>query len=129
MIPGVNFNTEVAQLVSYNIEVLNLKGAWQGPARLELIPHSKAPTADLPVKRIKGGYHYLADIVLPYGNVLYDYVKESAAIGGFPAGDPNTFSEKMVMEHPIMPAISPSYTKSPTLVLKDRELLVFVYRY
>ena len=50
------------------------KGAWSGPARLHLVPHVNAPVADLPVKRVIGGTHFIADLTLPYGWVLYDYL-------------------------------------------------------
>jgi acetoacetate decarboxylase len=52
-----------------------VKGAWGGHARLHLIPHINAPVADLPVKRIVGGSHFIADITLPYGRVIHDYLK------------------------------------------------------
>jgi len=43
---------------------------------LHLIPHVNAPVADLPVKRVLSGYHFIADLTLPYGRILYDYLKE-----------------------------------------------------
>lgn len=49
-----------------------MKGSWSGPARLHLIPH----VADLPVKRVLSGHHFIADLTLPYGRVLHDYLKE-----------------------------------------------------
>jgi acetoacetate decarboxylase len=48
-----------------------------GPARLHLVPHVNAPVADLLVKKIVGGLHFLADVSLPYGRVLYDYKKNA----------------------------------------------------
>jgi len=30
--------------------------------------------ADLPVKRIVGGRHFIADLTLPWGRVLHDYL-------------------------------------------------------
>ncbi|WP_287017407.1 acetoacetate decarboxylase family protein [Cycloclasticus sp.] len=44
------------------------------PARLQLIPHVNAPVADLPVKQVIGGMHFIADLTLPYGRVLHDYM-------------------------------------------------------
>jgi acetoacetate decarboxylase len=52
-----------------------MKGAWKGDARLHLVPHVNAPAADLPVKKIIGGSHMIADLTLPYGRVLFDYLK------------------------------------------------------
>ena len=45
-----------------------------GSARLHLIPHVNAPLADLPVRKVIGAHHFVADLTLPYGRVLYDYL-------------------------------------------------------
>jgi acetoacetate decarboxylase len=74
LIPGVDGNPHIAQLVAYNMCDATVKGAWSGPARLYLVPHVNAPVADLPVRKIVGGSHFIADITLPYGWVLYDYL-------------------------------------------------------
>lgn len=75
IIPGVDGKAEIAQLVGYQLTDINVKGAWSGPARLHLVPHVNAPVADLPVKKVIGGIHFTADITLPYGKVLHDYLK------------------------------------------------------
>ena len=75
LIPDIEGHPAIAQLVAYNLTDIQLKGAWTGPARLHLVPHINAPVADLPVRRILGGAHYIADLTLPYGRVLYDYLK------------------------------------------------------
>jgi acetoacetate decarboxylase len=36
-----------------------------------------APVADFPVRKVLGAHHFVADVTLPYGRVLYDYNKES----------------------------------------------------
>lgn len=74
LIPGVDGNLEIAQLVAYNMCDVKLKGAWQGPARLHLVPHVNAPVADLPVKSVIRGIHFIANITLPYGRVLHNYL-------------------------------------------------------
>jgi len=74
LIPGVDGKPQIAELVAYNVTDITVKGAWSGPARLHLIPHVNAPLADLPVKKVIGGSHFIADITLPYGRVLYDYL-------------------------------------------------------
>jgi len=38
-------------LVDYRLEDIVMKGAWTGPATLELEPHALAPIAELPVRR------------------------------------------------------------------------------
>jgi acetoacetate decarboxylase len=75
LIPDVDGKPKIAQLVSYYLADIKVKGSWTGPARLHLVPHVNAPVADLPVRRIVGGRHYIADLTLPYGKVLYDYLR------------------------------------------------------
>jgi acetoacetate decarboxylase len=50
-----------------------MKGAWTGPATLELEPHALAPVAALPVV---SAAHILADLTLGLGNVVYDYLQD-----------------------------------------------------
>jgi acetoacetate decarboxylase len=73
VIPGIDGEAEICQLVALNIEDITIKGSWSGPARLHLIPHVNAPVADLPVRRIVGATHFIADLTLPYGRTVYDY--------------------------------------------------------
>ena len=75
LIPDVDGSHAIAQLVSYRMTEIVLKGAWAGPARLQLNAHVNAPLADLPVKRVVGGNHFIADLTLPYGKVEHDYLK------------------------------------------------------
>lgn len=75
LIPHVDGKPAIAQLVAYNMTDITLKGAWAGSARLHLIPHVNAPVADLPVRKVLGGLHAIADVTLPYGHVLFDYLK------------------------------------------------------
>jgi acetoacetate decarboxylase len=74
LIPDIDGSPKIAQLVGYTMENVEVKGAWLGPARLHLVPHVNAPVADLPVRRIVGGRHMIADLTLPYGRVLHDYL-------------------------------------------------------
>ncbi len=74
LLPDVDGSPKVAQLVGYNLQDVHVHGAWDGEARLHLIPHVNCRVADLPVKRIVGGRHQVVDFVLPYGRVLHDYL-------------------------------------------------------
>lgn len=74
LIPHVDGSLAIAQLVRYNLTDIQVKGAWSGPARLQLHAHVNAPLADLPVRRSFGGLHFIADLTLPYGRVLHDYM-------------------------------------------------------
>lgn len=74
LLPDVDGRPKIAQLVGYNLESIHVCGAWDGPARLHLIPHVNCRVADLPVRRIVGGRHQIVDFTLPYGRVLHDYL-------------------------------------------------------
>ena len=66
----------ICQLVAFNLIDISIKGSWISPARLQLIPHVNAPVADLPIKKVIGGKHYIGDLTLPHGRVLFDFVKD-----------------------------------------------------
>lgn len=85
LIPDVDGELAIAQLVAYNLEDIQVQGAWSGPARLHLVAHVNAPVADLPVRRVLGGLHFIADLTLPYGRVLHDFLKP--ARNALPAGE------------------------------------------
>lgn len=74
LIPHVDGNPAICQLVGYELTDITLKGAWTSPARLHLVPHANAPVADLPVREVVSGTHYIADLTLPFGRVLHDYL-------------------------------------------------------
>jgi acetoacetate decarboxylase len=75
IIPDVDGSQKICQLVAYNLTDITIKGSWVSPARLHLIPHVNAPVADLPLRRVVGGKHFIADLTLPHGRVLHDYLK------------------------------------------------------
>ncbi|GAN82190.1 acetoacetate decarboxylase [Acidocella aminolytica] len=76
-IPDVDGTPKIAQLVGYHLKEIDLKFAYCGDARLHLIPHVNCRVADLPVRKILGASHLKADLTLPYGKVLHDYLTES----------------------------------------------------
>src|ERR1700757_4128735 len=80
LIPGVDGRAEVCQLVAIHLIDIVVKGSWSGPGRLHLVPHANAPVADFPVRRVIGAHHYIADLTLPYGRVVFDYNKEVDAV-------------------------------------------------
>jgi acetoacetate decarboxylase len=75
LIPDVDGKPKIAQLVGLHLTEITVKGSWSGPARLHLVPHANAPVADLPVRKVLGGRHFVADLTLPGGHVLLDYMK------------------------------------------------------
>ena len=74
LLPDVDGRPKVAQLVGYNLQDIHVHGAWEGEACLTFLPHVNCRLADLPIRRIVGGRHLIADLVLPYGQVLHDYL-------------------------------------------------------
>jgi acetoacetate decarboxylase len=74
IIPDVDGSPKICELVRCQLEV-KIKGAWTGPCSLQLFSHALAPVSDLPIKKILSGSHILTDVVLPYGEVVYDYLK------------------------------------------------------
>lgn len=77
IIPHVNGKPRICELVQYTYENLVIKGAWTGPAELSLMPHALAPVASLPVRKIISGVHVKTDLILPYGRVIYDYMRSN----------------------------------------------------
>ena len=73
IIPDIDGSRAIAQLVGYNLNDIQVKGGWPSPARLQLHAHVNAPVADLPVRKVLGAVHFIADLTLPYGRVLHDY--------------------------------------------------------
>lgn len=76
IIPHVDGSPRICELVEYYLENVTIKGAWSGPAALHLIPHAMAPVTDLPIRRVISATHILTDLTLPYGKVVWDYLKK-----------------------------------------------------
>lgn len=76
VIPHVDGSPRVCELVRYYLEDVTVKGAWTGPAALQLCPHALAPIADLPVLEVLAAKHLLADLTLGLGSVVHDYLRE-----------------------------------------------------
>ena len=76
IIPHVDCSVRVCELVRYYLEDITVKGAWEGPAALELFHHALAPVADLPVLEVISGVHILTDLTLGLGTVVHDYLAQ-----------------------------------------------------
>ena len=74
IIPHVDGSARICELVRYFLEDVNIKGAWSGPAALELAHHALAPVAQLPVLEVLSGAHILTDMTLGLGSVVHDYL-------------------------------------------------------
>ena len=74
IIPHVDGRARICELVRYFLEDVTVKGAWSGPAALELAHHALAPVAQLPVLEVLSGTHILTDMTLGLGAVVHDYL-------------------------------------------------------
>lgn len=80
VIPHVDGSPRICELVRFYLRDVSVLGAWEGPAALELHAHALAPVADLPVKRVVGARHVIANLTLDVGEVAYDYLAPAEAL-------------------------------------------------
>ena len=74
IIPHVDGGPRICELVRYHLADIDLKGAWASPAALELHQHVVADVARLPVLEVLSAVHFIADLTLGLGEVVYDYL-------------------------------------------------------
>lgn len=74
ILPHVDGTARVCELVRFHVTDVTVKGAWTGPASLELHPHCFAPVAKLPVLEIVSATHMLTDLSIAGGEVVHDYL-------------------------------------------------------
>ena len=65
---------EQFSLMRTQITDVVVKGAWAGPARLQLNAHVMAPLADLPVLEVVNATHVLTDLTLSNFEEVHDYL-------------------------------------------------------
>ena len=75
IIPHVDGSPRICELVEYRLEDVLVKGAWTGPAALQLSEHALAPVARLPVLEVVSAVHVLTDLTLGLGRVVHDYLR------------------------------------------------------
>jgi acetoacetate decarboxylase len=76
IVPGSRGEPRVCELVRTRISDVTVKGAWRGPARLQLFAHALAPLADLPVRQVVEASHILTDLTLAPVEPVHDYLAE-----------------------------------------------------
>lgn len=74
IIPHVDCTPRICELVRYFMTDVTIKGAWAGPAALELHAHALAPVSDLPVLEVLSAVHIQSDLTLGLGEVVHDYL-------------------------------------------------------
>jgi len=75
IIPHVDCTPRICELVRFRLEDLTIKGAWSGPAAIELFHHALAPVAALPVLEVVSAIHVMTDLTLGLGEVVHNYLK------------------------------------------------------
>ncbi len=75
ILPHVDGSARVCKLVKYQVSDVTVKGAWTGPASLELHPHCFAPVAKLPVLEVIAATHILTDLSIAGGEIVHDCVR------------------------------------------------------
>ena len=77
IIPHVDCTPRVCELVRYYCEDVTLKGAWAGPAALQLFDHALCDVNRLPVREILSATHFVTDLTLGLGEVVHDYLAKA----------------------------------------------------
>jgi acetoacetate decarboxylase len=74
IIPHVDCTPRICELVRYRAEDVTVKGAWSGPGALQLFEHALCDVAQLPVYEVVSATHYVTDLTLGLGEVVFDYL-------------------------------------------------------
>jgi acetoacetate decarboxylase len=75
IIPHVDCTPRVCELVRYYCEDVTVKGAWSGPAAIQLFEHAMCDVARLPVREVVSASHFVTDLTIGLGTVVFDYLK------------------------------------------------------
>ncbi|MGY1697590.1 acetoacetate decarboxylase [Geodermatophilus sp. SYSU D00814] len=76
VLPGYDRRPRILELVRSQITDVTVRGAWTGPARLQLFEHALAPLADLPVREVVSASHLLTDLTLGRASPVFDYLQD-----------------------------------------------------
>jgi acetoacetate decarboxylase len=77
IIPHVDCTPRICELVRSYLKDVTVKGAWSGPAVIQLFEHATCDVARLPVCEVVGASHYVTDLTLGLGEVVFDYLKDA----------------------------------------------------
>ncbi len=75
IIPHVDCTPRICELVRFTCEDVTVKGAWTSPAAIQLFEHAMCDVARLPVREVVSASHYVTDLTLGLGTVVFDYLK------------------------------------------------------
>jgi acetoacetate decarboxylase len=74
IIPHVDCTPRICELVRYYCVDVTVKGAWSGPASIQLFEHAMCDVARLPVREVVSASHFITDLTLGLGEIAYDYL-------------------------------------------------------
>ena len=77
IIPHVDCTPRICELVRYYMEDVTVKGAWAGPAAIQLFEHAMCDVARLSVREVVSATCYITDLTLGLGEVVFDYLKDA----------------------------------------------------
>ena len=64
-------------LVRYYMEDVTVKGAWAGPAAIQLFEHAMCEVARLQVREVVSATHYITNLLLGLGEVVFDSLRDA----------------------------------------------------
>jgi acetoacetate decarboxylase len=76
IIPHVDCTPRICELVRYYLEDVTVKGAWSGPAALQFFDHAMCDVNRLPVLEVLSASHFVTDLTLGLGEVVFDYLAQ-----------------------------------------------------
>ncbi len=79
VVNGVDGKIAIRQLTARRFEDVRVHECWSGLATIELRPNAQAPVYQLPVREMIAGFYWRTDFVLPWGQVLHDYLATEAS--------------------------------------------------
>jgi len=77
IIPHEDCTPRICELARYYLQDVTLKGAWSGPAAIQLFEHAMCDVARLPMREVVSATHYVTDLTLGLGEVVFDYLKDA----------------------------------------------------
>jgi acetoacetate decarboxylase len=79
IVPNVDGTHALRQLTSRVLQDVRVHECWRGAATMELRANAQAPVYRLPVRDVVEGFYWRVSFVLPFGEVIHDYLSPREA--------------------------------------------------
>jgi acetoacetate decarboxylase len=79
IVPNVDGTPALRQLTSRVLQDVRVHECWRGAATMELRANAQAPVYRLPVRDVVEGFYWRVSFVLPFGEVIHDYLSPREA--------------------------------------------------